>query len=273
MKRLSHKEIARFRHTIYAYYKVHKRIFPWRDIENPYYVLVSEVMLQQTQTERVLKKYPEFLETFPDIKALALSSPSQVYHVWQGLGYNRRALALKKAAGIILESYNGIIPSLITSLEALPGIGKATAGSIKAFAFNEPAVFIETNIRRVFIHYFFKRKTGVNDAEIESLVKQTLDYKHPRQWYYALMDYGVMLAKIRVNPNRRSRHYKKQSPFSGSNREIRGKVLRLLDAEGKIKRKRLLAVINEEEHKIETILQQLKQEGFIEEKKGVIQLC
>ena len=152
MKLLSKKQ---FQKIIYAHYRTHGRILPWRFEKDPYKIFVSEVMLQQTQVSRVRKKYGAFLKQFPDFRALSVASVSAVLRAWQGLGYNRRALYLKRAAERIVHAHGGKIPREIGELEALPGIGPATARSIRAFAFNEPDIFIETNIRSAYLHFFF----------------------------------------------------------------------------------------------------------------------
>jgi len=222
------KQVESFQKVVLSYYHAHKRSLPWRKTADPYHILVSEVMLQQTQVPRVIEKYKQFIKTFPTINILAAASMHSILNCWQGLGYNRRALWLKKIAQEILENHHGIIPQNIDALDALPGIGRATAASICAFAFNQPTVFIETNIRSVFIHHFFDDKTFVNDLRIVALVKQTLYRRNPRQWYWALMDYGTSIKKNNTNPNRKSAHYHKQTPFIGSHRQLRGKIIRAL---------------------------------------------
>ncbi len=217
-----------FRKTVLAYYRKHGRDLPWRRSVTPYRVVVSEIMLQQTQVGRVAEKFDIFIKQFPSFASLAEASVADVLRAWQGLGYNRRALALKKIADIVVRDCKGTVPSDPAELEKLPGIGTATAGSIAAFGFNKPVVFIETNIRRVFIHFFFPKKKSVHDNEIIPLVQVALNRKNPRAWYSALMDYGAMLAKKVENPNRKSAHYAKQSRFEGSDRQVRGRILKLL---------------------------------------------
>lgn len=185
-------------------------------------------MLQQTQAPRVIEKYNEFIARFPTVKDLAVSSNADVLGAWQSLGYNRRALFLKRAAEMIVKDYNGAVPSNIDQLIALPCIGYNTACAIISFAFNKPTVFVETNIRTVFIHHFFSDKEDVSDKEIIKLVEKTVDIDNPRGWYYALMDYGVYLKKEFKNPSRKSKAYTKQSKFEGSKRQVRGKVIRQL---------------------------------------------
>ena len=220
-------------------------------------------MLQQTQVSRVLEKYPEFLREFPTIQALAEAPLSRVLSVWQGMGYNRRALALKRLAEEVATKHKGKIPRGRTELEALPGIGLYTAGAVRAFAFNEPEVFIETNIRRVFIHHFFSSKREVNDKEILPLVEMTLEHERPREWYWALMDYGSHLPKIaKSNPNKKSRHYVQQKPFEGSHRQFRGKVLKFLTAQGKCTPASCAKELGLKPEKAGEVLNELTREGF-----------
>ncbi|PIT92801.1 MAG: endonuclease III [Candidatus Harrisonbacteria bacterium CG10_big_fil_rev_8_21_14_0_10_42_17] len=232
------KDLKMFRKTIWDFYRDHRRDLPWRPpllrlrkdgtVFDPYRVYVSEIMLQQTQVSRVLQKYPKFIEAFPNFNVLARAPLREILRVWQGMGYNRRALAMKKAAELVVRNHEGVLPRQPELLMALPGIGPATAGSIATFAFNHPSVFIETNIRRVFLHHFFPTTSSVSDEELVKLVAAALPRSRAREWYSALMDYGTVLSKRVPNPNQRSKHYAKQSPFVGSNRQIRGSLLRIL---------------------------------------------
>ena len=237
-------------------------ILPWRRTRNPYRILVSEVMLQQTQVERVFGKYPEFIKIFPDFHSLSRASLRKLLRVWQGMGYNRRAIALTEIAKRVVKDFNRVLPDSVGLLATLPGIGMTTASAVCAFAFNQPTVFIETNIRRVFIHFFFRDRDEVRDSEILPLVEKTMDKRNPREWYCALMDYGVMLKKQYPNPNKRSAHYQKQTPFAGSNRQIRGKILKAI-----IDRPKTLVeiqhVIKKESRQIRGVLTQLQKEGFL----------
>lgn len=195
---------------------------------SPYSIFISEVMLQQTQVARVIDKYQEFLHELPNFEALANAELSTVLRLWSGLGYNRRARYLKHASEIIVREYGGQLPSAPSELVKLPGVGPNTAGSIAAFAFNQPVIFIETNIRAVFLHHFFLGQAAITDGQLLSLVGQTLDADRPREWYWALMDYGSRLKKELPNPSRASKHHVRQSKFEGSIRQIRGEVLRQL---------------------------------------------
>ncbi|MGB4768771.1 MAG: hypothetical protein WBP22_05985 [Candidatus Saccharimonas sp.] len=204
------------------------RSMPWREDTRPYYVLVSELMLQQTQVSRVIPKFDAFIARFPDEVALASASLAEVVQLWQGLGYNRRAKFLHLAAQMIVQEFEGAFPTSVTDILRLPGVGKNTAGAILAYAFNTPAVFVETNVRTVYIHHFFADNFSVTDKEIEELVEATIDRENPRRFYQNLMDYGTWLKASGVRNIAQSHHYKKQSPLKGSVREIRGQIVALL---------------------------------------------
>ena len=260
-----------FRKTIRKHYRLAGRDLQWRHTHDPYRILVSEIMLQQTQVERVRTFYEKFIKRFPNFAALAKAKKSDVLGAWQGLGYNRRALALHKIAGIVMKKFAGKLPRERKALESLPGIGPYTAGATRAFAFGEPEIFIETNIRRVFIHFFFPRRKKVQDREIMPLIEKTLNRKNPREWYFSLMDYGAMLgAAAKVNPNRRSAHYAKQSKFSGSDREIRGKILRLMLARKRMRMENFEKAIPQPKERIAKVLDALLREGFLKGRADVI---
>lgn len=262
---------SQFKKTIWSYYHEHRRNMPWRENITPYNVVVSEIMLQQTQVDRVTQKFISFLRTFPDWQQLAQATTTSVLTEWRGLGYNRRALYLKRIAEHITEGgeTKGMLPSSIEELEELPGIGPNTAGSIMAFAYNKPSVFIETNIRSVFIHFFFPHNSSsITDKEILKLVEHTIDKKNPREWYYALMDYGAYLKTTIPNPSRKSKHYVKPVSFKGSNREMRGKILRFI-----LHQSTTLKKISKEfqaypQTQLMRNLTNLEKEGFIKRDKG-----
>jgi A/G-specific adenine glycosylase len=252
-----------FRKRIYHFYTYHRRDLPWRNTRDPYRILVSEIMLQQTQVKRVEERYNGFITRFPDFAALDAAPVEEVLREWQGLGYNRRALALKRTASRVMNEWNGILPEDEKVLCSLSGIGKATAAALQAFAFGKPTLLIETNIRRVFIHCYFGDRPVVSDSEILPLVAETLDHANPRDWYYALMDYGSYLGKTRENPNRRSMQYKKQSPFEGSVRQVRGKILSYLVRNGCTLASDLYRDLGLPAERIDPVLSTLIAEGFI----------
>jgi len=255
---------AQFRKIIRDHYKKSGRHnLPWRKTRDPYKILVSEIMLQQTQVARVEGYYGRFIDAFPGFASLARAKPAGVLKIWSGLGYNRRALLLHRLAQTVVKEYKGKLPSDREALESLSGIGKGTSGAIRAFAFNKPEIFIETNIRRVFIHFFFPRAKKVTDRALARYIECTIDLQNPREWYWALMDYGAMLGRSGNNPNRRSAHYGTQSPFAGSRRELRGKILRLLLARKKITVRSLIGGVNTPESAVHDALASLRREGFI----------
>lgn len=266
------QELHAFQATIKEYYANNRRSFPWREHISPYHVVVSEIMLQQTQTDRVVQKFISFVEQFPDFESLAFAPFHDVLRFWKGLGYNRRAMALQKIAQIVIADYDGKLPTSPEILETFPGIGKATARSILAFAFNAPTVFIETNIRTVFIYFFFKDRTAVHDKELMPLIAKTVDQDNAREWYYALMDYGVMLKKTVGNLCRMSSHYTKQSKFQGSDRQIRGMILQVLLDQPGIAQASLAALLEKEEQRVDKILNDLCTEGFVKNTGGMLEL-
>ncbi len=257
------REIKKFQRIVYDYYHNFGRDLPWRSTGNPYEILVSEIMLQQTQVSRVVEKYVEFIKIFPDIESLAEATLRDVLTVWQGLGYNRRALSLKRLAEIVNATYGGYVPSHVSLLMHLPGIGNATANAVCAFAFNQPVVFIETNVRTVFIYHFFSTKDTVKDSEIRPLVGRTLDYDNPKHWYNALMDYGVALKKYCSNPGRKSAHHKEQSPFEGSARQVRGAILRALVTKPRQAFNELIKVVRFDPDVVKKNIQSLEKEGLV----------
>lgn len=229
----------------------------------PYRILVSEVMLQQTGIERVRTKYAAFVRTFPGFRTLAEASIGEVLAAWKGLGYNRRALALREASRLITETHHGRMPRTVETLMELPGIGHATASAVLVYSFNAPLPFIETNIRRVFIHHFFHGGRQVTDAKIMPLVEKTLDRDNPREWYYALMDYGAMLGKTTVNANTRSVRYRKQAVFEGSVRQLRGRILAAILECGPATEAQIVRALGGADERLGRALTQLLEEGFL----------
>lgn len=204
------------------------RDMPWRRDTRPYFVLVSELMLQQTQVDRVIPKFEAFVTRFPDEAVLAKAPLGDVLALWNGLGYNRRAKYLHDAAKMITTDFGGRFPDTLDELKKLPGVGPNTAGAIMAYAFNKPVVFIETNVRTVYFYHFFTDYDKVLDAELKQAVEATMDRENPREFYWQLMDYGSWLKKQGVGSIRLSAHYVKQSPLKGSIREIRGQIVKVL---------------------------------------------
>ena len=268
-KGLTQAVVHFFQQLVYDFYRIHGRDLPWRKTDNPYHILISEIMLQQTQVERVMEKYNQFIRIFPDFLSLSKASLQDILEIWQGLGYNRRALALKNSAQIVVSKYGGNLPSDIEQLTTIPGIGNTTASEIAAFAYNQPAIFIETNIRSIFIHFFFQNQNNIRDKDILPFIEKTLDRSNPREWYYALMDYGVMLKKRDKRITKKSAHYVRQKPFEGSNRQIRGIIIRALINDGNMTENTIIAKFNVNPSQIKENLAQLEKEGLIK-KKGEI---
>lgn len=229
--------IAAFRSAVWSHYRAHGRhALPWRKTRDPYKILVSEMMLQQTQVERVVPKYRSFLKEFPTVQALAKAPLLRVLKEWSGLGYNRRAKYLRDTAIQIIKTYDSMVPREYESLRALTGVGEYTACAVRVFAWNEPDTLIETNIRTALIHHFFQKYKGrsslkVKDADVMPVATKAAEGEDPRLWHWALMDYGSYLKRSGVKNNARSAHYAKQRAFKGSLREVRGAILKAV-AEG-----------------------------------------
>lgn len=246
------------------------RDMPWRRDSRPYYVLVSELMLQQTQVGRVIPKFEAFIARFPDEESLASAELAEVLKLWQGLGYNRRAKYLHESARMIINRFDGVFPRTEKELLELPGVGKNTAGAILAYAFNQPSIFVETNIRTVYIHHFFEGQQDVTDADIIKKLTKTLDYKNPRRFYQNLMDYGAYLKISGVRNISKSKHYIKQSPLEGSLRQMRGMILKAL-AHADLDESELCHRFVGDD-RLETALSGLERDGLVERTSAVVRL-
>ena len=284
----SSRDLSEFRATVLDRGAELYRDLPWRRTHDPYEIWISEVMLQQTQTARVDGRWQRWLQRFPTVSALAAAETAEVLEEWQGMGYNRRALALLRAAQAIVEG-GGALPSDARALEALPGIGPATAAGIRAFAFDLPGVYLETNVRAVFLHELFPGEEGVSDRELVPLVRATCPADasdpddDPRTWYYALLDYGAYLKRTVPNPSRRSSGHARQSRFEGSHRQKRAELVRILlahrgDAPGGVDLGTVAAELASAEEKagrrgvktadVQALLEELAREGFCREESG-----
>ena len=275
------EDLAAFRSTVLARGRELYRDLPWRRTRDPYAIWISEVMLQQTQISRVDGRWQHWLQLFPTVDALAAADSADVLDEWQGLGYNRRALSLWRAAQEVSEG--GCMPSDEAALKALPGVGPATAAGIRAFAFDLPGVYLETNVRAVLLHELFPREESVPDARLVPIARATCPpdasdpADDPRTWYYALLDYGAHLKATVPNPSRRSRSHVRQSRFEGSHRQKRAEVLRILlahraDPRGGVDIETLCVELSRKERAAgrrgvnvsdaQTLLVELSREGF-----------
>lgn len=271
-----HERIRQFQEQVGQYRGKRARSFPWRHHPDPYAVLVSEFMLQQTQTSRVLGYFAPFLARFPDFAALAAAPLADLLAFWQGLGYNRRALWLQQTAQRMVADHGGRIPGSVEALTALPGIGPNTAGAILCFAYDLPVPFLETNIKAALIHDFFPDPGQVSDHDLLELSSLTMDRQHPREWYYALVDYGVEIKKAHPNPSRKARSYRKQAGFQGSLRQFRGSILRQLLRQGAVDREGLYRAVCRELDRPDPealelygqALRDLVKEGLVAEESG-----
>lgn len=279
---VSPERLEEFSATVWERGRELYRDLPWRDTHDPYAILLSEVMLQQTQVSRVMGRWEQWLETFPTIADLASAPLPPVLELWQGMGYNRRALSLKRCAEEVVAMHDGVVPSDKKALLGLPGIGPSTSAGVRVFAFRQPDMYLETNVRAVFIHELFPGRESVADKELVSLVEATCPQDaRVRAWYYALLDYGAYLKKTMPNPTRRSKHYTRQSKFEGSHRQKRAYLLRRVidDALSTEDLARDLAqserASGRQEPSVEevrAILDELEREGFVM-RRGDAWLC
>lgn len=244
---------------------------PWRQPDadgthDPYKILVSELMLQQTQVARVTPKYLAFIAKFPNIGSLAAASLGEVLVMWSGLGYNRRAKYLHQSTAAVVHDFGGVFPRSVVELQSLPGVGPGTAGAIMAYAYDQSVSYLETNIRTVLIHQFYHDQSDIADSQLRETLDQIVklpifhEYFTPREFYWAMMDYGSYLKRSVGNLNRASKAYTRQSAFQGSRRQVRGLVLRLLTAEP-LNYQALVTEVADE--RLDSVLSDLVAEGMV----------
>jgi A/G-specific adenine glycosylase len=219
-----------FQNKILSWYKQNKRDLPWRKTTNPYHILVSEVMLQQTQVDRVIPYYKQFLKHYPTVQDLARADKTTLLKVWSGLGYNSRVLRLQKLAQQTIEEHNGKLPETKEELLKLPGIGEYTANAVLAFAHNQEVPVLDTNIRRVLIHGE-KVNEKTPQEKLIRIAKELVPQGQSCTWHNALMDYG---AKVLTARKTGIKSVSQQGKFEGSTRQVRGGLIKHLLAEKRV---------------------------------------
>jgi len=264
------KHILQFQEKIFAWYQKNQRELPWRKTRDPYSILVSEVMSQQTQIGRVIPKYEAFLKAFPTVEALSQVSTGEVLRMWSGLGYNRRALNLQKAAKVIVEEYKGVFPQSLKEIEKLPGIGRYTARALACFAFDQQVAVVDTNIRKVIAVEFFNGQLP-DEKIIEEVAQGILPQEKAYEWNQALMDYAGAVLKENKIP------IPKQSHFFTSNRYLRGQIIKQLLLCHSCSLGELESYFEERGRKVTKnelifIIDTLQKEGFLKRQGEIVRL-
>ncbi len=267
----------RSREAVLAWFRPRRTAYPWRRTRDPYAVLVSEIMLQQTQAARVAAAFGPFLRRFPTVRALAAARRSDVLRAWGGLGYNRRAVALHEAARVIVREHEGRVPADPPALRRLPGVGPYTATATASLAFDAPVAAVDTNVRRITARVH----TGLDEATpatTRGLADAWLDPRGPGAWNQALMDLGREVCRPRprcevcplaavcafrargAEPRpRRSR----SEPFEGSNRQLRGAVIRVLRHRSPVTLGSLAREVDPEGERVRRVVAALAREGLV----------
>ena len=279
-----------FEQKLLSWYSSQKRDLPWRKTTDPYHILVSEVMLQQTQVDRVIPKYLAFLQRFPTVQDLANASAGEVIKMWSGLGYNRRAVKLHECAKAVVEKFQGIFPSYEEELQQLQGIGPYTSAAIMAFAYNKPALVIDTNVRRVFFRIFLGEEEVLE--QLQETIARYVSKKQSRDYHNALMDFGSAICTARAPKcescvfakecvstktyskqemeEMASRIFKTtQSKFVGSNRYYRSLVLKAVQKNDGISVQDLGKLLPKDKDAQDLVSQLVKDKLIILEKEGV----
>ncbi len=258
---ISDADLQGFQKKILAFYQQHKRDLPWRKTTDPYPILVSEFMLQQTQVSRVIEYYTRWIDNWPTVQSLANSAYKNVLTAWMGLGYNRRAMYLHKTAQIIVHEFDGDVLKAVKQFDKLPGIGPYTSKAVQIFSANADIATVDTNIRRIFIKEF-QLPESISDKALFKIAEKCLPKERSRDWHNALMDYGALYLtskKTGIKPKTQ------QSRFQGSDRQIRGQILRLL-----LKETQSLYQIQDQLdvdiNRLSIILEKMKKEKTIDKK-------
>jgi len=265
--KLSQEMIQQFQKKVLSFYQKQKRDLPWRNTTDPYKILLSEFMLQQTQVVRVVPFYERWITKWPTIHALASASRAEVLKMWMGLGYNTRAIHLHKAAQKIVSKHKGDVLKAMKHYKEIPGVGKYTSHAVQIFATNDNLVTVDTNIRRIFIHEFHLPET-ITEKELWKLAEQCLPPGKSRDWHNALMDYGALsltAQKTGIKPKTQ------QSRFEGSDRQIRAQILRRL-LKGTTTLLDLQNTIGVEPIRLQRILRKMMDEQLLIKKQNRYQL-
>lgn len=259
MTKISKQTVIPLQRKILRFYSLHKRDLPFRKTTDPYRITVSEIMLQQTQVDRVVPKYLAWIRMWPTWKALSRATTKQILTMWSGLGYNRRALNLWKLAHVVMNEYHGNLPETPEELMKLPGIGPYTSRAILIFAFNKPLITIDTNIRRVILHEL-NLPASTTATRLEEIAYQLLPKRRSRDWHNALMDYSRLSLPSRIE---RIPALTKQSSFEGSLRQIRGEIIRQLIQHKHITVQSIMVKTGRSEKDVRAAAQGLVKDGLV----------
>ena len=264
---LQKRQVTRLRQHILSWYKKHKRDLPWRKTKDPYKILISEVMLQQTQVDRVVAYYERWLKALPTFEKLFRVSTKKLLTLWSGLGYNNRVLRLRALAGVVIKDHKAKLPKTYEQLIRLPGIGDYTANAILAFAFNKSVPVMDTNIRRVLIHELkLSEKISLDELKIISL--QLIPKEKSCIWHNALMDYGALFKTARrtgIKP------LSQQGAFVGSNREVRGFITKELTQKDSLPMN--VVKKNFPDKDVVVIVNKMVEDGLVQVKDGFLVLA
>lgn len=266
---ITQPEIIAFRRKILRFYKQHGRNLPWRQTTDPFRITIAEIMLQQTQVERVIPKYEEWIARWPNWNALSLASNEQLLRGWSGLGYNRRALLLGKLAKAVMHDHAGVLPDSPAELETLPGIGPYTSRAILIFAFDRPLATIDTNIRRVLLREF-ELSASTAPAQLADFAFRVLSKRKSRDWHNALMDYSRLVLPKQISA---IRPVSRQSKFVGSARQVRGEIIRRLLRSQPADLRSICLALERTQAEVEKIAEKMANEGVVRLKRGKVWLA
>jgi A/G-specific adenine glycosylase len=270
--KLTQKQISSFQSMIFTWWEKNRRDLPWRHTHDPYKIAVSEIMLQQTQVLRVITKYREFIKEFPTVFDLAKVTTASVLRLWKGMGYNRRALYLRNMAKVVVKEYQGKFPVDEKLLIQLPGLGMYTARAILVFAYEKDIACVDTNIRKIITHFFFKDEAQ-KDLVIQQVADQLVPVGKSWEWHQALMDYGALTMPNAKCPMLNTK--KKSVPFRQTNRFYRGRIIDMLREKKYLETKIINYIFNQfnkQEYETQSIINSLIKDGLVTRKKNMLSL-